>query len=127
MSNVFAKLFEEGERQQQQLHQPVEAENRTDEATVRQEQPNDRTDERMTQPNERTLPPTEHPNDRSDSATERTIEERPTRRYSYDFYADQVEAIRRLRAKRELAGEKTGLSEIVREALDRYLAEEDLE
>lgn len=82
--------------------------------------PNDRTVERMGTPNGRTGASTERPNDRT---VERGAKARKTERYSYEFYADQVEAIRKIRARRELAGETVTLSDIVREAVDAYLQE----
>lgn len=49
---------------------------------------------------------------------------RPTARHSFEFYKDQLVALRRIRAKRELAtGESVGLSQIVRELMDAYLQE----
>lgn len=72
--------------------------------------PNDRTDEAAEQPNGRTV--------------DRTKASRETVRHSFEFYADQIEAIRRLRAQHELAGESISLSDIVRTAIDQYLQEQ---
>ena len=128
MSDVFAKLFEEGERQRQQFQERptsnLAPNERTVSETVRNEQPNERTVERVPQPERRTVFRSEQANDRSVSTPQRPIE-RPTVRYSYEFYVDQVEAVRRLRAQRELQGKKVGLSEIAREALDAYLKQVD--
>ncbi len=47
---------------------------------------------------------------------------RPTARHSFEFYKDQLVALRKLRAKKELAtGESLTLSQLVREALDTFL------
>jgi len=86
---------------------------RTDAATERKDQPNNRSDahsERL-----------QHPNNRSVAASERSKPNRPTVRYSFEFYADQIESIRRVRAQRELEGKKVGLSDIVRESIDQFL------
>ena len=100
---------------------PPEAGNRTTPQPLEtSDSPNDRTTERVGTPNGRTDAAPERPNDRT---VERGTKARKTERYSYEFYADQVEAIRKIRARRELAGETVTLSDIVREAVDAYLQE----
>jgi len=88
--------------------------------------PNDRTvasSERLQQPNDRTVKTTERPNDRTEKRkNERPEQGRRTRRYSYEFFEDQIQAIRRFKAQRELDGERVGYSDIVREAIDLYIA-----
>lgn len=80
----------------------------------------------LSQPNDRTVAATERANDRTSNSTERpngrtVYPERKTTRHSFEFYADQIQAIRRLRAQKELAGEPVSLSAMIRDAVDRYL------
>lgn len=42
-------------------------------------------------------------------------------RYSFQFYADQIDALKRLRAQLELHGQPHNLSELAREAFSAYL------
>lgn len=79
------------------------------------EQANTRTGER---PNERTG---ERPNaqTKSPKPTERAIT-----RYSFQFYKDQLTQLKRLRAQKELQGEPCHLSDLVRQAIDDFLAKE---
>ncbi len=77
--------------------------------------PNDRTVDATERPNGRTVYSSERPNDRTVSSERKTV------RHSFEFYADQIQAIRKLRAQKELAGEPVSLSEMVRDAVDRYL------
>jgi hypothetical protein len=44
-------------------------------------------------------------------------------RHPFEFYEDQVEQLRRLSLEAQLRGEKASMSEMVRDALDRYLDE----
>ena len=84
--------------------------------------------ERNQQPNNRTVSQSERlhqPNDRTVASTERSGARRSTIRYSFEFYVDQIEAIRRVRAQRELEGKKVGLSDIVRESMDQFLQNTD--
>jgi len=67
----------------------------------------------------------QQPNKRTVASTERTGARRSTIRYSFEFYVDQIEAIRRVRAQRELEGKKVGLSDIVRESIDQFLQNTD--
>jgi hypothetical protein len=55
---------------------------------------------------------------------ERDRQPRATVRYSFQFYPHQIQALKRLRAQKELAGEKVDLSSLARQAFERYLATE---
>ncbi|MCB9437283.1 MAG: hypothetical protein H6673_09885 [Anaerolineales bacterium] len=46
---------------------------------------------------------------------------RLSRRYSFEFYDDQIQTLKRLKFEAESQGQRLSLSDIVREALDRYL------
>ena len=46
---------------------------------------------------------------------------RGTKRYSFEFYVDQLEKLRRIKTEEGLKGRNLNLSEIVRSALDEYL------
>ena len=65
---------------------------------------------------------------RSDKRTEnRTVSlptRRSTRRYSFEFYEDQIVTLKRLKYEAEMAGERLSLSDIVREALEQYLSKQ---
>ena len=43
-------------------------------------------------------------------------------RYAFEFYQDQVEQLRNISLEEKMHGEKGSMSEMVREALDEYLA-----
>lgn len=77
---------------------------------------NDRTEDRADQ----------RPEIRSeDRPEERTVllpVKRRTKRYSFEFYEDQISEIKRIKIETEMIGENIALSEIVREALDHYFA-----
>ncbi|MGI8552036.1 MAG: hypothetical protein ACR2PL_14805 [Dehalococcoidia bacterium] len=47
---------------------------------------------------------------------------RTTTRYAFEFFQDQVEALQRLALEQKVQGEKGSMSEMVREAIDEYLA-----
>ena len=47
---------------------------------------------------------------------------RTTTRYAFEFFQDQVEALQRLALDQKIRGEKGSMSEMVREAIDEYLA-----
>jgi hypothetical protein len=89
-------------------------------ASAHSDHPTDRTAEAVERTNEGTVAAVEQPNGRTDEQ----IAERRTQRYSFEFYTDQIEAIRKLRARRELQGERLSLSDIVRAAIDRYLQQD---
>ncbi|MCI0648011.1 MAG: hypothetical protein L0332_30820 [Chloroflexi bacterium] len=78
------------------------------------ERANERTDEQV---NVRTK---ERPFTRTG---EHPSKQRKTVRYSFQFYADQVAELKRLRAQLELNGEDKDLSQLAREAFDAYLTE----
>ena len=46
---------------------------------------------------------------------------RQPRRYSFEFYDDQLAKLRQLKLQADMRGERIILSEMVRQALDRYL------
>lgn len=48
-------------------------------------------------------------------------DKRLTRRYSFEFYDDQINHIKRMKYEAMLQGKTVSMSEIVRHALDRYL------
>lgn len=75
------------------------------------ERPNVRTSERS---NNNTP---ERPNDR----TVKLPKHRITKRYSFEFYEDQIISLKKLRFAAEMRGENFSMSEIVRIALDEYL------
>ena len=66
---------------------------------------------------------------RTDDRTENRTEFRPeglpvkrrTKRYSFEFYEDQLVRLKQLKIQAELAGEGLSLSDMVRSALDDYL------
>ena len=46
---------------------------------------------------------------------------RKTKRYSFEFYDDQLMKLKQLKYQAEMAGEQVSQSEMVRQALDAYL------
>jgi hypothetical protein len=54
-------------------------------------------------------------------ANARTPVRRQLTRYAFEFYQDQVEELRRLSLEEKMQGEKGSMSEMVREAIDKYL------
>jgi hypothetical protein len=52
----------------------------------------------------------------------RTPVRRQLTRYAFEFYQDQVEELRHLSLEEKMQGEKGSMSEMVREAIDGYLA-----
>ncbi len=46
---------------------------------------------------------------------------RRTKRYSFEFFDDQIQKIRLIKIQTEMNGETIAMSEIVRQALDQYL------
>ena len=58
---------------------------------------------------------------RSDKRTVALPFKRKTKRYSFEFYEDQLTRLKRIKINAELSGESIALSEIVRTALDEYL------
>lgn len=102
-----------------------EANGRTPEqATARpDERPNERTPEPVNtrsgeQPNMRTG---ERPNVKPQNAV---IPNRGITRHSFQFYQDQIIRLKQLRMQKELQGETCHLSDLVRQAIDDFLAKE---
>lgn len=66
----------------------------------------------------------QRPEYRTENRTEmRTVHlpiKRRTKRYSFEFFEDQITKIRTIKIETELAGDSISLSEIAREALDHY-------
>ena len=58
---------------------------------------------------------------RSENRTVQLPATRRTKRYSFEFYADQLITLKRMRAEAELAGKSINLSSVVRIALDEHL------
>ena len=52
----------------------------------------------------------------------RTSVQRTITRYAFELFQDQIEALRRYSVEEKLLGEKGSMSEMVREAIDAYLA-----
>ncbi len=63
----------------------------------------------------------EHPEIRSELRSVKLPIKRRTKRYSYEFYDDQIQQIRLIKIQTEMNGETISMSEIVRQALDQYL------
>jgi hypothetical protein len=51
---------------------------------------------------------------------------RRTKRYSFEFYEDQIVKLKHLKYQSEMAGENLKLSDMAREALDLYLKDKNL-
>ena len=108
--------------------------NRTDGETNSRtpEQATARPDER---PNERTPEPVntrsgEQPNMRTGERANikpqnAVIPNRGITRHSFQFYQDQIIRLKQLRMQKELQGETCHLSDLVRQALDDFLAKEN--
>jgi hypothetical protein len=66
---------------------------------------------------------------RSEERTEnRTVDipiRRPTKRYSFEFYEDQLVRLRQMKIEAQMKGESVFLSEIVRQALDEFFTKHD--
>ena len=63
----------------------------------------------------------EHPEIRSELRSVKLPIKRRTKRYSFEFYDDQIQQIRLIKIQTEMKGESIAMSEIVRQALDQYL------
>ncbi len=77
------------------------------------ERPNTRTSERT---NKRT------PERANGRTTPEKSPQRPITRHSFQFYKDQITQLKRLRAQKELQGTDCHLSDLVRQAIDEFLA-----
>jgi hypothetical protein len=68
-------------------------------------------------------------NDRSEERTEFRTDNRSvilptkrlTKRYSFEFFEDQLASLKRIKIETELSGKNISLSAIVRRAIDEYL------
>lgn len=123
MSDIFSRLLNESGKQKQQIDSQPPPTNTQEvfpapisqnvEIPRRNDAPTERRSIETT--NRLNDPTTTRP---SDAPTER----RKTERAAFDLFSDQVVSIRRIRAERELAGDrKVSLSDIAREAFDMYL------
>jgi len=75
----------------------------------------------------------ERTEDRSENRTEERTENRSekrtvglpvkriTKRYSFEFFEDQITQLKQIKYETEMTGERIAMSVIVREALDEYL------
>jgi hypothetical protein len=70
-------------------------------------------------------PPTERFSERNSERTAIRTESLPlkrrTKRYSFEFYDDQLSKLKRLKMQAEMRGEQLTLSDMAREAFDTYL------
>ena len=64
---------------------------------------------------------------RSEIRTANLPLKRRTKRYSFEFYADQIVKLKQLKIAAEMIGESLSLSEMVREALDEYLQDKQID
>lgn len=64
---------------------------------------------------------TERKTERTENRTPPLPDKRRTKRYSYEFFEDQIMAVKRLKYEADMAGERVSQSDFVRDALDRYL------
>jgi hypothetical protein len=62
---------------------------------------------------------------RSEKRTVNLPIKRRTKRYSFEFYEDQLIQLKKLKYQAEMTGEQITQSDMVREALDLYLKERD--
>lgn len=86
---------------------------------------NSRTSERKTVRNyERSEDRTEN---RSENRTATLPLKRRTKRYSFEFFDDQIVTLKQLKIKAEMDGEGLSLSEMVRAALDEFLKDKQKE
>ena len=53
------------------------------------------------------------------------VTNRSTRRYSFEFYDDQIKRLKQMKYQSGMNGKTVSMSEIVRDALDDYLAKQD--
>ena len=65
--------------------------------------------------------------DRSEKRTVMLPVRRSTKRYSFEFYEDQIARLRKIKTEAGLRGENIFLSEIVRQALDAYFHQQETE
>src|SRR5579859_3290714 len=63
---------------------------------------------------------------RSENRTVSLPFKRKTKRYSFEFYEDQLIRLKKLKIRADMAGESLTQSDIVRQAMDDYLKDKDL-
>ena len=63
----------------------------------------------------------ERTDNRSEERTVKLPIKRITKRYSFEFFEDQITRLKRIKYRTEMAGERIAMSVIVREALDEFL------
>src|SRR5258706_14596254 len=78
----------------------------------------DKTERNSVRKSERTKKRSEY---RTDMRTDKLPIKRKTKRYSFEFYDDQLTGLKNLKHRVEAAGENITLSEMVRQAVDTYL------
>ncbi len=71
---------------------------------------------------EPTVPPEERPPVRPHARTERVRVRRTITRYAFEFFQDQIETLKGFSLNEQLNGEKGSMSQMVREAIDAYIA-----
>jgi hypothetical protein len=62
---------------------------------------------------------------RTENRSEALPQKRRTKRYSFEFYDDQILKLKQLKYKTEMTGQNVTLSDIVRYALDQYLNDQE--
>jgi hypothetical protein len=63
----------------------------------------------------------ERTEERTDNRTAKLPVKRITKRYSFEFFEDQITHLKQIKYQTEMTGERIAMSVIVREALDEYL------
>ena len=74
-------------------------------------------EDRPPTPSAPTIRPSVVPSVRTPVRSKRTIT-----RYAFEFFQDQIESLRQFSLEEKVRGEKGSMSEMVREALDMYIA-----
>jgi hypothetical protein len=67
----------------------------------------------------------DHPNASTPERPDVRTGKRQIARHSFNFYQDQIVALKRLVAQRSLAGDETTLSDLARQAIDDFLAKDN--
>lgn len=62
---------------------------------------------------------------RTDGQTVSQPTQRRTKRHPFEIYADQLKRLQSIKAKAMMGGETLSMSEMVREAIDQYLAKKE--
>ena len=65
--------------------------------------------------------------DRSEIRSQALPVKRNTKRYSFEFFEDQIIMLKKIKIKTEMEGRQIAMSEIVRMALDEYFQKQNLE